>query len=42
MELMLIATIVFGFLGLAAISFGADTRDMLDDPNHPTSHVGLG
>lgn len=41
MELMLIATIVFGFLGLAAITLGADTRDMLDDPGHPTSHVGL-
>ena len=42
MELLLLATIVFGFLGLAAITLGADTRDMLDDPSHPTSHVGLG
>ena len=41
MELLLIATIVIGFLGLAAVAVGADTRDMLDDPRYPTSRVGL-
>ena len=42
MDALLIAIIMYGFFVLAAVTVGADSRDMLDDPNRSTSHVGLG
>ena len=42
MDVMLIATmLVYGLFVLAAVTLGADSRDMLDDPGEWTSHVGL-
>lgn len=42
MDVMLIAImLVYGFFVLAAVTVGADSRDMADEPNGWTSHVGL-
>ena len=42
MDLLLFAIIlVFGAFLLGSVTFGTDSRDLLDDPNEWTSHVGL-
>ena len=42
MDVMLIAIIlVYALFVLAAVTLGADSRDLLDDPMDSTSRVGL-
>lgn len=42
MDVMQIAIfLIYGLFLLAAVTIGADSRDMLDDPTQWTSHVGL-
>ncbi len=42
MDLLLIAIIlVFGAFLLSSVTFGTDSRDLLDDPREWTSHAGI-